>query len=116
MLYPHGELLHEQMRGPGAVLSFELEGGHDVAAAVLRAVELITPAVSLGSTDTLIEHPAGMTHRSVDEHARAAAGITPGLLRLAVGLEDVEDLWADLEQALARAVAATRTPATTVPG
>ncbi len=108
VLYPHGELLHEQMRGPGAVLSFELEGGYEAAAAVLGAVELVTPAVSLGSTDTLIEHPAGMTHRSLDEHARAEAGITPGLLRLAVGLEDVEDLWADLEQALARAVAVVR--------
>jgi methionine-gamma-lyase len=100
VLYPHGELLHDQMRGPGAVLSFELEGGYEAAAAVLRSVRLITPAVSLGATDTLIEHPAAMTHRQVDERARAESGISPGLLRLAVGLEDVEDLWADLEQAL----------------
>jgi methionine-gamma-lyase len=77
----------------------------------MRAVRLITPAVSLGSTDSLIEHPAGLTHRLVDSEARLAAGITPGLLRLSVGLEDADDLWADLERALAasrRALAAAR--------
>lgn len=92
-----------QLRGPGAVLSFEVAGAMPAAAAVLGAVRLITPAVSLGSTDSLIEHPAGVTHRLVDPAARAAAGITDGLLRLSVGLEDTEDLWADLEQALAKA-------------
>jgi methionine-gamma-lyase len=99
-------LLGRQLRGPGAMLSFEVAGGHDAAAAVLRAVRLITPAVSLGSTDTLIEHPAGLTHRLVDPEARRAAGISAGLLRLSVGLEDVEDLWADLERALRAARAA----------
>ena len=99
-------LLGRQLRGPGAMLSFEVAGGHDAAAAVLRGVRLITPAVSLGSTDTLIEHPAGLTHRLVDPEARRAAGISPGLLRLSVGLEDVEDLWADLERALRGARAA----------
>jgi methionine-gamma-lyase len=66
----------------------------------MRNVRLVTPAVSLGSADTLIQHPAGLTHRLVDPDARAAAGISPGLLRLAVGLEDVHDLWVDLERAL----------------
>jgi methionine-gamma-lyase len=98
-----GSLIGAQMAGPGAMLSFEVAGGHDAAARLMRAVCLVTPAVSLGSTDTLIEHPAGLTHRLVDPEARLAAGITPGLLRLSVGLEDVEDLWADLEQALATA-------------
>jgi methionine-gamma-lyase len=93
-------LVGTQMAGAGAMLSFELAGGHDAAARVMRAVRLVTPAVSLGSTDSLIEHPAGLTHRLVDPAARREAGITPGLLRLSVGLEDAEDLWSDLAQAL----------------
>lgn len=96
---PHG-LLGTQMSGPGAMLAFEVAGGHDAAARVMRAVRLVTPAVSLGSTDSLIEHPAGLTHRLVDPAVRIAAGITPGLLRLSVGLEDADDLWLDLERAL----------------
>jgi methionine-gamma-lyase len=56
--------------------------------------------VSLGSTDTLIEHPAGLTHRVVDEEGLSSGGITPGLLRISVGIEDVEDLWADLAGAI----------------
>jgi methionine-gamma-lyase len=98
-----GGLVGRQLRGPGAMLSVEVEGGHAAAAAVMRGVRLITPAVSLGSTDTLLEHPAGLTHRLVAPDVRAASGITPGLLRISVGLEDVDDLWADLEQALALA-------------
>lgn len=96
-------LVGTQMAGPGAMVSFEVAGGHDAAARVMRAVRLITPAVSLGSTDSLIEHPAGLTHRLVDPEARLAAGITPGLLRLSVGVEDAEDLWADLARALGAA-------------
>ena len=83
------------------MLSFEVAGGHEAAAEVMRAVRLITPAVSLGSTDTLVEHPAGLTHRFVEPEALRRSGVTPGLLRLSVGLEDVDDLWADLAQALA---------------
>ncbi|WP_330970612.1 PLP-dependent transferase, partial [Lysobacter sp. A3-1-A15] len=63
-------LLQAQMRGPGALLAFELSGGHAAAAAVLKAVRLMTPAVSLGSVDTLIQHPAGLTHRVLDEPTR----------------------------------------------
>lgn len=94
-------LVGRQMRGPGAMLAFDVAGGHEGAAAVLRSVRLVTPAVSLGATDTLIEHPAGLTHRLVDPDALRASGVTPGLLRLSVGLEDVDDLWADLERSLA---------------
>ncbi len=107
VLYPGLEggdptgLLGRQQDGPGAILSFEVDG-LDAAARVMGAVRLITPAVSLGSTDTLIQHPAGLTHRLVDPAAREAAGITPGLLRLSVGLECAEDLWADLSAALGR--------------
>ncbi len=93
-------LIGRQMSGPGTVVSFEVSGGLAAAARVMSAVRLITPAVSLGSTDTLIQHPAGLTHRVVSEEARTAGGITPGLLRLSVGLEDPEDLWRDLAAAL----------------
>lgn len=93
-------LVASQMRGPGALLAFELHGGHRAAAAVMKSVRLITPAVSLGSVDSLIQHPAGLTHRVLDEATRQATGITAGLLRLSAGIEHVEDLWADLEQAL----------------
>ncbi|MFU8839779.1 MAG: trans-sulfuration enzyme family protein [Nitriliruptoraceae bacterium] len=92
-----------QMDGPGSMLTFEVAGGYDAAGRVLEAVRLLTPAVSLGSADSLIEHPAGLTHRVVDPEALAATGITPGLLRVSVGIEDVEDLWADLDQAIAAA-------------
>jgi methionine-gamma-lyase len=93
-----------QLLGPGAVLAFEVLGGFDAAAAVMASVSIVTPAVSLGCVDTLIQHPAGLTHRVVDEEARATSGIGDGLLRLSVGLEDVDDLWHDLERALAAAV------------
>ncbi|TCT25866.1 trans-sulfuration enzyme family protein [Thermomonas haemolytica] len=102
----HGaQLVGRQMRGPGCLMAFELHGGHAAAAAVMAAVKVMTPAVSLGSVDTLIQHPAGLTHRMVDDAVKAATGITPGLLRLSVGIEDVEDLWDDLAQSLAVASA-----------
>jgi methionine-gamma-lyase len=96
---PQG-LLGRQMAGPGSVLSFEVAGGFEAARAVLGRVRLIVSAVSLGSTDTLIQHPAGLTHRCVSDAARSSNGISAGLLRLSVGLEDPDDVWRDLEQAL----------------
>jgi methionine-gamma-lyase len=96
---PHG-LLGTQLKGPGSMISIELKGGYEAAQHVMSDVALITPAVSLGSCDTLIQHPAGLTHRIVDAQARESSGIGPGLLRISVGLEDVEDLWQDLEAAL----------------
>ena len=102
VLYPEADGV--QLRGPGSILSFEVRGGLQAASSVMGAVRLITPAVSLGSTDSLIQHPASLTHRLVAPEAKAAAGITDGLLRVSVGLEDVEDLWEDLSSALDRAV------------
>lgn len=96
----NAHLLDTQMRGPGSLMAFELHGGHAAAAIVMAAVRLATPAVSLGSVDTLIQHPAGLTHRVVDAATQAQCGISPGLLRLSVGIEHVDDLWADLLQAL----------------
>ncbi len=103
VLYPRADGV--QLRGPGAVLAFEVVGGREGAATVMKSVRLITPAVSLGSTDSLIQYPAGLTHRLVDPAAREAMGVTDGLLRLSVGLEGVQDLWDDLSGALDRVVA-----------
>jgi methionine-gamma-lyase len=85
------------MRGGGAILAFEPVGDPH---ALISAVRLITPAVSLGSVDTLIQHPGSISHRIVAPEDRASAGISEQLLRVSVGLEDVEDLWDDLERAL----------------
>ncbi len=101
--HPQFELARRQMDGPGAMIAFELHGGVEAGRRVMNAVRLITLAVSLGGIESLIEHPASMTHRSVPEEERRRQGITAGLVRLAVGCEDVEDLLADLEQALAQA-------------
>ncbi|MGI8578008.1 MAG: trans-sulfuration enzyme family protein [Nocardioidaceae bacterium] len=90
-------LVGRQMQGPGSMLAFELAGGYDAAANTAQRCRLITHAVSLGGVDTLIQHPASLTHRPVAAEARPG----PGLLRLSVGLEDVDDLTADLEAALA---------------
>lgn len=94
-----GEIAKRQMDGPGCVLAFEVRPEVDPDA-LLQALRLITPAVSLGSVDTLIQRPAALTHRVVDPAARHACGIADGLLRLSAGIEDGEDLWADLAQAL----------------
>ena len=102
----NAHLARSQMQGPGALIAFELRAGYAAAAALMRAVRLVTPAVSLGSVDSLIQHPSGLTHRVVEEGAKAGCGITPGMLRLSVGIEHVEDLWADLAQALTAAEAA----------
>ena len=92
-------ILGRQMAGPGSVLAFEVVGGYPAAAAVAKACELVGHAVSLGGTETLIEHPASLTHRPVVAEARP----NPGLLRISIGLEAVEDLCADLDQALNQA-------------
>ena len=96
----NSHLLESQMQGPGALVSIDLRGGHEAAARVMSRVRLFTAAVSLGSVDSLIQHPAGLTHRILSDTVRQQTGITPGLLRLSIGIEDVEDLWRDLAQAL----------------
>lgn len=95
-------LLTVQQDGPGSVLSFRVRGGAEEAARVVESVTLIIPAVSLGSVDTLIQAPAHLTHRVVDAADREASGVPDDLLRLSVGLEDVDDLWEDLDRALSR--------------
>lgn len=100
--HPQFELAQRQMPGGGGgVVVFELEGGFDAGVQLLNRVELCARTVSLGDVRSLITHPASTTHHSVPRKARIAAGITDGLVRFAVGLEDVEDILEDLDQALA---------------
>ncbi|HAS73500.1 MAG TPA: methionine gamma-lyase [Clostridiales bacterium UBA8960] len=94
------ELAKKQMSLPGAVIAFELNGGVEEGKKVMNAVELCKLAVSLGDAETLIQHPASMTHSPYTPEERADAGITDGLVRLAVGLEAAQDIIDDLEQAL----------------
>ncbi|EKE84760.1 trans-sulfuration enzyme family protein [Idiomarina xiamenensis] len=108
--HPAQALMGTQMHAAGAVIAFELEGDEAQARRFLDALQLITLAVSLGDAESLIQHPASMTHSPFTPEARQAAGISDTLVRLSVGLEAIEDILADLAQALA---VATAQPATT---
>jgi cystathionine gamma-lyase/cystathionine beta-lyase/cystathionine gamma-lyase/homocysteine desulfhydrase len=97
--HPQHELAKTQMRGFGALISFEV-GSYENAKAMLDRVKICSLGESLGGVETLITHPATMTHAAVPEADRARLGITPGLIRISVGIEDEEDLLADLDGAL----------------
>jgi cystathionine beta-lyase/cystathionine gamma-synthase len=97
--HPQHALATRQMRGFGGMLSFEL-GSLDAARRLLNAVRLMSLAESLGGVETLISHPATMTHASVPVHDREALGISDGLVRISAGVEDLDDLKDDLAQAL----------------
>ncbi len=94
------ELAKRQMDGFGGIISFELKGGMEAAIRMMNRVSLCKRAVSLGDVDSLIQHPASMTHSVVPKEEREKMGITDGLIRLSVGIEDVEDIIHDLAQAL----------------
>lgn len=98
--HPQYALAQTQMDGPGAVMSFGVKGGLEAGKTVIDNVQIMTLAVSLGGIETLIEHPASMTHAGVPAAEKAEAGITDDLVRLAVGCEDPEDLKADLARVL----------------
>ncbi|PID90983.1 MAG: methionine gamma-lyase [Bacteroidetes bacterium] len=98
--FPQHELAMSQMCLPGAMIAFELKGGIEAGKSLINGCRLCTPAVSLGDAETLIQHPASMTHSPYTPEERAASDIAEGLVRLSVGLEDAEDLIADLKQAL----------------
>ncbi|UCH63335.1 MAG: aminotransferase class I/II-fold pyridoxal phosphate-dependent enzyme [Fidelibacterota bacterium] len=100
--FHHHELARRQMRDFGGMISFELKGGLEAGVTVMNNVFLCTLAVSLGTVDTLIQHPASMTHSNVPLEEREAFGITDGLVRLSVGIEDVEDIIDDLDRALGK--------------
>lgn len=107
--FPQHELAVRQQRGHGGVLAFEVDGGLAAGTALMNAVRLCALAESLGAVETLITHPASMTHGDVPREQRERAGVTDGLVRLSVGLEDPGDIIADLEQAID---AATASPGT----
>lgn len=96
------EIAKKQMNGFGGIIAFDVKGGLEAGKKLLNSLELCALAVSLGDTETLIQHPASMTHSPYTVEERAAAGITEGLVRISVGLEGVNDIIADLEQGLAK--------------
>ena len=98
--HPGYEIAKKQMKNFGAMISFELKGGFEAGKTLLNNLKLCSLAVSLGDTETLIQHPASMTHSPYTKEEREVAGITDGLVRLSVGLENVEDIIADLEYGL----------------
>ena len=100
--HPQHDLAKRQMSGFGAMIAFGLKGGLDAGRRVMDSVRLATLAVSLGGVETLIEHPASMTHAGMSREHREESGITDGLVRLSVGIEHVDDLIGDLGQALGR--------------
>jgi len=102
--FPQVELARRQQRAGGGLLAFEVAGGTEAGIAVMNRVRLCSLAENLGAVETLITHPASMTHASIPADERRAVGIGDGLIRLSVGLEDPADLIADLEQALAAEV------------
>ncbi|HWA31480.1 MAG TPA: aminotransferase class I/II-fold pyridoxal phosphate-dependent enzyme, partial [Rhizomicrobium sp.] len=98
--HPQHELARAQMSGGGGVVTFEVEGGKDAAFRLENALELIDVSNNLGDTKSLVTHPETTTHQRLTPEARRALGVTPGMLRLSVGLEDADDLCEDLERAL----------------
>jgi cystathionine gamma-synthase len=113
--HPGHDLAKKQQSGFGAMLSFELNGGEDAVRAFLEGLQCFTLAESLGGVESLIAHPTSMTHAGMDEAARLRAGIGPGLLRVSVGIEDADDLVADLEAGLERALKARPAPRLPLP-
>ena len=101
--HPQYELGKRQMTAPGGMVSFRVKGGLEEALRVLKGTDVFTLAVSLGGVESLIEQPATMTHFEMPKEAREAVGITDNLVRLAIGIEDADDLIADLDQALNKA-------------
>lgn len=99
--HPQYDLQQRQGRGPGSMISFGVKGGLEGGRTVMDNVELATLAVSLGGFETLIQHPASMTHASMKPVERAASGITDELVRISIGCENVEDIQADLDRCLA---------------
>lgn len=105
--HPGYELAQKQMKHPGAMISFELDGDKALCARFINACKLWLRAVSLGDAETLIQHPASMTHNCYSPEALAQAGIAENLIRISVGLESVADIIEDLEQALDKLNAST---------
>jgi len=101
--YPDHEVAQRIMPKGTGMLSYVVKGGDDAALRYMRALELIFEATSLGGIESLVECPFNSSHMFVPEEVRAESGVIPGFVRMSVGIEDVEDLWADINQALAAA-------------
>jgi cystathionine beta-lyase/cystathionine gamma-synthase len=100
--HPQHHIAKAQMSAYSGMMSFELNGGLTAGTTLMNSVKLCSLAESLGAVETMVTHPASMTHGSVPREVRLARGLTDGLVRLSAGIEDVEDIFADLEQALAK--------------
>jgi O-succinylhomoserine sulfhydrylase len=98
--HPQYDLARKQMKRGGGVVCFEVEGGFDQAKTFIDRTEMLSRSANLGDTRTIVTHPASTTHSKLSEDERLAVGITPGLIRIAVGLEHHEDIIGDVEQAL----------------
>jgi len=98
--HPQYDLCRKQMRRPGGMISLELEGGIEAGKEFAMNTRLFALAESLGGVESLLDHPASMTHASIPRDERIAAGLEDGLVRLSVGIESYDDLLADLDQAL----------------
>lgn len=98
--FPQFELVKKQMSLPGAIISFEVKGGIEAGKKLLNSLHIIAISVSLGDAETLIQHPASMTHSTYSPEERLASDISDGLIRLSVGLENAKDIIADLKQGL----------------
>jgi cystathionine gamma-synthase len=103
--HPDHEVARRQQRGFGAMVTLEIEGGHEAVRAFVADLRYFSLAESLGGVESLVAHPATMTHAAMDPEARRRAGLADGLIRLSVGIEGLEDLRGDLALALERAVA-----------
>jgi len=102
--HPQYELGKKQMDGPGSLISFELKGGFEAGETLMNNIRLVLLAVSLGGVESLMSHPASMTHSKMTKESRLAGGITDGLVRFAIGIENVNDIIADLDQALRKCI------------
>lgn len=98
--HPQYQIAQKQQKGPGSMISFELKGGYEAGVKLMNNIELFQLAVSLGGVESLIQHPASMTHAGMTREARLQAKITDGLVRLSIGIEDVNDLINSLDTAL----------------
>ena len=98
--HPQYELAKKQTKGPGSMISFEMKGGYEAGVKLMNNVQLIMLAVSLGGVESLIQHPASMTHAAVSAEGKKAAFITDGLVRFSVGIEEIDDILNDLKHAL----------------
>ena len=101
--HPQVELAKKQMRHGGGILAIQLKGGLPQAMRFINALEMCTRSSNLGDSRTIVTHPASTTHSKLTEEERAAVGISPGLVRISVGLEHIEDIWGDIRQALEKA-------------